>query len=105
MGVAHCLKNNNNHAVLLGSGRKSLAMEVAGPRTERVIIILLRGHVVRLQKNTYIRTCRPGLRPTKVEMLPSAVDISQWTDAQLAGVLRQTPCAQLLLEAKAQGTT
>lgn len=80
-------------------------MEVVGPKTESAIIILLRGHVVRLQKNTYLRTCRPGLHPTVVEMLPSAVDISQQTDAQLAGVLRQTPGAQLPLEAKAQGTT
>lgn len=54
-------KNNNNYTILLGSGQKSLAMEVAGPRTKCAIIILPRGHVVRLQKNIYIRTCKPGL--------------------------------------------
>lgn len=46
-------KNNKNNTTLLGSGQKSLAMEVAGgPRTERAILILLRGHVVRLLKKT-----------------------------------------------------
>lgn len=43
-------KNNKNHTILLGSGLKSLAMEVAGHKTERAILILLRGHIVRLQK-------------------------------------------------------